>query len=156
MFYIAAGVVNHTRNKKHSNESKIVINENESSDQCPMHSNNTYSVSINIPIECEKNPKNPSITLSPEYLRDVNLWMESFSNGFEERRQLAQAIANIDRSMYVIFALCALHTSNLHLLASILSDRYPAQNHYYSAPIKRCIDDVMAIRLYSLQWLLYL
>lgn len=107
MFYIAAGVVNHTRNKKHSNESKNVINENESNDQCPMDSNNRYSVSINIPIEFEKSPKNPSITLSPEYLRGANLWLESFSNGFEKRRQIkAQANTNIDRSMYVICALC--------------------------------------------------
>lgn len=90
MFYIAAGVVNHTRNKNHS---KNVINENESIGQCPMDVNNKNSVSINIPIETTIKPKNPSITLSPEYLRDVNLWLESF-NDFERRQKTVLADTN--------------------------------------------------------------
>lgn len=99
MFYIAAGVVNHTRNK---NQSKNVINENELIGQCPMDLNSRYSVSINMQIESEKKPKNPSVTLSPEYLRDVNLWLKSFHNNVDGRGQMAQANTNIDRSMYVI------------------------------------------------------
>lgn len=91
MFYITAGVVNHTRDTNHS---KNVIN-----GQGPMDLNNRYPVSINIPIESEKKPKNPSITLSPECIRDVNAWLESFSNDFERRRQMAMANTNIDRSM---------------------------------------------------------
>lgn len=100
MFYIAAGVVNHTRNKNHS---KNMMNENASIGQCPMDLNSRYSVSINIPIES----KNPSITLSPEYLRNVHLWLNTFNNDFERRRQMAQPNTNIDRSMYVM---CALYT----------------------------------------------
>lgn len=88
MFYIAAGVVNHTRNKNHS---KNAIKENESIGQCPMDLNNRYSVSINIPIETKIKPKNPSITLSPEYLRDVNLWLD-----FVRREQMALANTNIN------------------------------------------------------------
>lgn len=107
MFYIAAGVVNHTRNKNHS---KNVINEIESTGQCPLDLNNGYSVSINIPIESVKKAKNPSITLSPEYLQDVNLWLECFISGFDKRRQMALANTNIDRSMYVM---CAVHRSNV-------------------------------------------
>lgn len=78
MFYIAAGVINHTQ-KKNVLQNSTVSNE---CCQSAVHDKSMPFVSIQMPSESvkknhHKNKMDASIILTPKNLRDANLWLQN-------------------------------------------------------------------------------